>query len=432
MFPKDMRASTGIGEFHNMCTNEDGSIVVFGSDTAGDSPWTIMYSNDSLNTVRRATVQNPRDVVPNVGEYDKCTVGQFRSICYNSKHKIFIATTVVNFTQSSSTAGQKRAMCVWTSQTGNHWTCKHLRTASYIQFADRQFAIAYDDEADVVVIAAGHYLYWTQDCQTWNELYVSSPDEAGLFMAAVLKIGKGKFAIWLQSDRNIQDVGILEATFAAGKMTVNKVVRLSAEDQTDLNDKCKAAGITNVDLSFLPAAAAYSNGHCYAGLFAGAGVTVVGGYHYDIANGILKPMPPLVNGNKMSRGAVVDSDGNIWFLVRTNYLAKIIPGEETFTEYETGASGKFEGGCTINGISYICGRSGSVGLVFTLDPANATVQPVSFNMQDVQDYISRYDMSQITKLSSNVTDISTIVAKINKIIELGNIKYGQGLTWWSN
>lgn len=79
----------------------------------------------------------------------------------------------------------------------------------------------------------------------------------------------------------------------------------------------------------------------------------------------------------------------------------------------------------------MCGRSGSVGLVFVLDSANATVQPVSFNMQDVQDYIPRYDMSQIQTLGTNVTDIPTIVAKINEIIKLGETKSGQGLYWWN-
>ena len=291
--------------------------------------------------------------------------------------------------------------------------------------------MAYDAEADVVVAAKGNYLYWTQDCQTWNELYVSSPDEAKLSMSSVLKIGKGKFAIWLLSDGNVQDVGILEATFADGKMTVDKVVRLSPEDQADLNAKWEAAGITHIDSPFLPAAAAYSNGHCYAGIYSGTAVKVVGGYHYDVANGTFKPMPPLSNGDKMSRGAIVDSDGNIWFFVRANYLAKIVSGEETFTEYETGASGKFENGCMINGVSYICGRSGSVGLVFVLDSTNGAVQPVSFNMQDVQDYIPRYDMSQIQTLGTNVTDIPTIVAKINEIIKLGEVKYSQGMTWWN-
>ena len=63
--------------------------------------------------------------------------------------------------------------------------------------------MAYDAEADVVVAAKGNYLYWTQDCQTWNELYVSSPDKANLSMSSVLKIGKGKFAIWLLSDGNV-------------------------------------------------------------------------------------------------------------------------------------------------------------------------------------------------------------------------------------
>lgn len=40
-------------------------------------------------------------------------------------------------------------------------------------------------------------------------------------------------------------------------------------------------------------------------------------------------------------------------------------------------------------------------------------------------------MSQIQTLGTDVTDIPTIVAKINEIIKLGEVKYGQGMTWWN-
>lgn len=178
-------------------------------------------------------------------------------------------------------------------------------------------------------------------------------------------------------------------------MTLDKTTRLSAADIADLN--AKIAATTGLeDTPMLPSALAHSNGHVYAGIYSGGAVKLIAGFDYDLAAGAITALPALAKGDKMCRGAWVDAaTGDVWFAIRSNFLGKITPGQKSVTEYETGISGKIEGGCCAGDKCYACGRSSGEGVVFELNASNAALQKIVYSPSTVVKYISKSAMAKI-------------------------------------
>ena len=361
-FPLEYEALAKHSEFHSMCANSDGSVVVFGGDENGDEPrWPLYWSDDGLKTVTRAAVQKVTDVVPDSSEAVQDNTEQWRTVVWHEKAKCFVAQRMRTLYKAVDGTVHE-CVCVWTSKTGKSWQCKVLEDAVMVnELYSNQVKLAYDAENGIVLAAGWDRIHWSKDCETWSSCE-AKPGERVTVFQTVDVVEPGRY---------------LAMNFKNGCLSAYGVEELKYDRETD---SMAAAGMTYVPAELCPtgtdtvfifrACTQVLGGKLYAAAYLTAGLIpnqpgAIGVLEFDPDAKTFRRVCALQSDGQTVRGMLAFEGSLYACLKNANGIAKVdIAGGKLDA---AATSWKPEALAAVGGKLYVAGRS-SQAMVYELDP----------------------------------------------------------------